>query len=179
MHKYSVWCICHVRGRNFYYFEKSSRWAKFTSNSHPTIVTNTNLLNFHFPISNFLRTGGHAQKQIVKINAGKPSKPWKFLLSTWQATNIFFYKARKKRKCLCNIFYFRHCWCCLIDRCKHTVILKSSHHDKQWQEHCDDEKCEPTTLHQNNEHWECKFIWTKRTKHKLQTPANFLKSTPS
>ena len=66
MHKYSVWCICHVRGRNFYHFEKSSRWAKFTSNSHPTIVTNTNLLNFHFPISNFLRTGGHAQKQIVK-----------------------------------------------------------------------------------------------------------------
>ena len=31
----------------------------------------------------------------------------------------------------------------------------------------------------NSEHWQCKFIWTKRTKHKLQAPANFQKSTPS
>ena len=36
MHKYSVWVICHVRGRNISCFEKSSCWAKFTSNSHPT-----------------------------------------------------------------------------------------------------------------------------------------------
>ena len=32
----------------------------------PPQVTNTKLLNLHFPISNFLRTGGHAQKQTVQ-----------------------------------------------------------------------------------------------------------------
>ena len=106
MHKYSVWCICHVRGRNFYYFEKSSRWAKFTSNSHPTIVTNTNLLNFHFPISNFLRTGGHAQKQIVKKKMRENLASHENFCFRLGKLQIFFFTTRQERKENTYVLFF-------------------------------------------------------------------------
>ena len=90
----------------------TSKQALVGPNLLPTLtppqLTHTNLLNFHFPISKFLRTGGNAQKQIVKKKkkAENLASHEKFCFRLGKL-EIFFFTTRQARKENAYVTFFK------------------------------------------------------------------------